>query len=111
MTDAFQQWIPFNPMRFREEIKAVELSNDRLESLLKQYETHITIRVHEVLSREIREESVYLTNVWQLLEDKLQKIEKAEIPYYFLRKEIKEKVEHLLQEANKINNFHSMCST
>ena len=102
MTDVFRGGIPFNPMRFREEIKAVELSNDRLELLLKRYRTRITVKEREILLTEIREEAAYLENSWQELEHKLEKVEKAEAPYYFIKEQTKRGINHLLEEVSKL---------
>jgi hypothetical protein len=102
MTGAFQAGIPFNPMRFREEIKAVEFSSDRLELLLKRYGARITVKEREVLLTEIREETTYLENSWQALESKLLEIEKTEIPYYFIREQTKRKIKQLLEESSKL---------
>lgn len=102
MPYAFQRWIPFNPLRFREEIQGIEFSIIRLESLLKQYGSGIGVKESEVLSKGTREESSYLKNIWQELEHKLEEVEKAEIPYYFIREQTKRKINCLLEEVAKL---------
>ena len=99
MPDAFHEGISFNPMRFREEIKTVDISSDRLELLLKRYRNRITVKEREVLLTEIREEAAYLENSWQALESKLIEIEKAEIPYYFIKEQTTRKINRLLEET------------
>lgn len=102
MTGAFQAGIPFNPMRFREEIKAVEFSSDRMELLLKRYRTRITFKEREVLLTEIREETTYLENSWQELENKLEEVGKVEVPYYFSKEQTKRKIKQILEEVLKL---------
>ena len=90
MFDTFQRGTSFNPMRFREEIKSLELSMTRLELLLQQK-----------LSAKIKQEAGYLKNSWRELENKLRGAEKAEAPYYFVREQTKRKIDWLLGEVSK----------
>ena len=100
MTNALEQGIPFDPMRFREEIKSVEESLTRLEMLIKQHKRQPSRKSLE----KIREEATFLKNSWRELEGKLKEVEDIEMPYYFVRKQTKVKAEKLIQEAFDIGN-------
>ena len=102
MPDAFQRGPPFNPLRFREEIKTVEISSDRLELLLKRYRTRITVKEREVLLTEIREEAAYLENSWRKLAHRLNRGGEIEIPCYFIKEQTKRGINHLLEEFSKL---------
>ena len=102
MSDAFQVGTPFNPMRFREEIKNLELSMARLELLLKQYKTGFGLKDYHDLTEKIKEESDYLKNSWQDIERKLKDVEKTELPYYFIKEQTKRKINRLLEEVSEL---------
>ena len=104
MANALEQGIPFDPMRFREEIKSVEQSIARLEMLLKQYRTCFGLKGFKELPKKIRNEAIFLENTWKGLEEKLKEVEGIEMPYYFIRKQTKVKAGKLLQEAFEIAN-------
>ncbi|MBI4232441.1 hypothetical protein HY605_04375 [Candidatus Peregrinibacteria bacterium] len=100
MTNALEQGIPFNPMRFREEIKGIEESITNLEMLIKQHKRQTSRKLLE----KIREEAAFLKNSLRELEGKMKEVGDTEMPYYFVRKQTKVKAEKLLQEAFAIAN-------
>lgn len=106
MTNALDRGTPFNPMRFREEIKNVELSVAKLELLLKQYKICLGLKEHTELAAKINQEFVYLKNSWQDLERKLQDIAKTELPFFFIKEQMKKKINHLIEEVSQLTVEH-----
>lgn len=100
MPNALDRGTPFNPMRFRDEIKAVESSIARLEMLLKRHKTYFNLREKDLPSK-IKQETTYLGNIWRELESNFKEVEDIEIPYFFLREHTKWEIARLLGEASR----------